>query len=88
MAALEYQVQDENGIHARPAGVIVSAAKKFRAEIWISVCGTDRTADAKKLFSVMGLGVQKGERLLITANGTDADEAIACLEAEMRRAGL
>ncbi|MBQ7921579.1 MAG: HPr family phosphocarrier protein [Clostridia bacterium] len=88
MQTIEYNIQDENGIHARPAGIIVSTAKKYKSAITIRISGTEKTADAKKLFAVMGMGVTKGDRLQITAEGEDAGEALMKLEAEMRSAGL
>lgn len=88
MRSIEYTIHDENGIHARPAGIIVSAAKKFRSDITMEIVGKEKIADAKKLFAVMGMGVGKGDVVKITAKGDDAAEALLKLEAEMRSAGL
>lgn len=88
MQTIEYTIRDENGIHARPAGVIVSAAKKYQSDIIIRIAGSDKAADGKKLFAVMGMGAKKGDILQITAKGEDAAEALMKLEAEMRSAGL
>ncbi len=87
MKTLTYTITDENGIHARPAGVIVSAAKKFASSISISL-DQKKQADAKKLFAMMGLGAKKGDVLTIAADGADENEAVQSIADEMRRAGL
>lgn len=91
MKNITYTITDENGIHARPAGIIVQTAKKFTSAISIEMktdSGEGRSADAKKLFAVMGLGAKKGTVLTITAVGEDENEAAAQLENAMRDAGL
>ncbi|MBE6569637.1 MAG: HPr family phosphocarrier protein [Ruminococcaceae bacterium] len=88
MRSIEYTIHDENGIHARPAGIIVSTAKKYNSVITIQIPESGKSADAKKLFSVMGMGVTGGDTLLITADGEDEAEALLKLETEMRSAGL
>ncbi len=72
-----YIVKDELGIHARPAGLLVKEASKFQSDIKITV--GNKEADAKRLFSIMGLGIKRGDSVLITANGTDEVEAIAAM---------
>lgn len=86
MREFEYTVSDENGIHARPAGVIVTAAKKFESEVTLECNG--RGADCKRLFSVMALGVACGDVITVRADGSDEDTAIKDIENTMRSAGL
>ncbi len=74
MKKFNYTIKDEVGIHARPAGMLVKTAGKFSSGINIK-CG-EKTADAKKLFSVMGLGAKCGSEVTVTAEGTDESEAI------------
>jgi len=91
MISRTYIVADENGIHARPAGVIVQAAKKFASSVTLSVkteTGEVKKADARKLFAVMGLGAVRGTVLTITAEGEDEETAAAELEDAMKKAGL
>lgn len=82
MRSFIYTIKDEQGIHARPAGLIVKEAKTFRSEI-ILKRGNDM-ADLKKLFAVMGLAVKKGEEVTVTINGDDEDEAANNLESFIR----
>lgn len=72
-----YIIKDELGIHARPAGLLVKEASKFQSDVKIKA--GNREADAKRLFSIMGLGIKKGDSVSITANGADELEAIAAM---------
>jgi len=86
MKEFRYSISDQNGIHARPAGLIVQCAKGYQASqtLWLG----EKSADCKKLFSLMQLGVKGGDEIRVTAEGADEDEAIGELEAAFRRAGL
>lgn len=72
------KIKDEHGVHARPAGAIVSCAKKFASEITIRKDG--REANAKRLLSVMGLGAKCGELLEFFIDGNDEESAAVELE--------
>ncbi len=78
MKTFSYTIRDQIGIHARPAGMLVNKAKEFESAVTLKK--GDRTADAKKLFSVMGLGVKCGDTVEIMADGADEDTAIRSLE--------
>ena len=88
MEKIVYTIRDENGIHARPAGKIVQAAKGFSAEITMVLPKSGKRADAKKLFAVMGLGVKAGDTIWLEAEGEDAAEALETLQKVLREAGL
>jgi phosphocarrier protein len=83
MKSFDYVIKDEVGIHARPGGILVQAAKGFASDIKI-LKKPDREADLKRLFSVMKLGVKCGDTVTITAAGADEDAAAAALEAVMK----
>ncbi|SEW39522.1 HPr family phosphocarrier protein [[Clostridium] fimetarium] len=78
MKSFNYTIQDEIGIHARPAGLLVKAAKPFTSTITLKV--NDQQSDAKKLMALMALGVGHGAEITITAEGDDEDAAITKLE--------
>lgn len=78
MKTFEYTITDPQGIHARPAGQLVNEAKKFSSKITITKDG--KSADAKKIFAVMGLGVKAGQVITVTAEGDDEAEAIKGIE--------
>ena len=62
MKQATYILTDENGIHARPAGILAKKAKEYASRITITKGG--KTAEAQKLMAVMSLGVKKGQLLL------------------------
>ncbi|MGM9646469.1 MAG: HPr family phosphocarrier protein [Eubacteriales bacterium] len=74
MREFEYTIKDELGIHARPAGLLVKAAKATNCRI--SVVKGDKTADATRLFAVMGLGIKQGDTVTVTCDGENEEEAI------------
>jgi len=73
MKTMTYTIQDELGIHARPAGV-----KKFQSKIMLE--GNGKKAEAGKLLAIMGMGIKHGTEVTITAEGPDENEAIAAME--------
>lgn len=78
MKSFEYTITDGVGIHARPAGLLVKEAQKYESVIKIACKG--REAEARKLMAVMGLGVKCGDKVTVTAQGADEDEAAAAIE--------
>lgn len=82
MQNFEFTVTDPNGIHARPAGLLVKEAQKLSSDV--SVACHDKTADAKKLFSLMSLGAKCGDTLRVTVSGINEREDAAALYRFMR----
>lgn len=78
MKTFSYTITDEIGLHARPAGLLVKAAKDFSSEITIEKNG--KSAGASKLMMLMGLGVKHGDTVTVTINGSDEEEAAAAME--------
>lgn len=79
MKEFKYVITDPEGIHARPAGLLVKQAAGYKSDIKIGK--GEKSADAKRIFGVMGLGVKNGEEIFMTADGEDEDTAITELEA-------
>ena len=59
MKEFNYTITDPEGIHMRPAGELVKAAKQFESRITISKDG--KTGDCKKVFTIMSLAVKNGQ---------------------------
>lgn len=78
MKELVFVVKDPLGIHARPAGILVKEAGKYTASIKVE-CG-EKNADAKKIFSIMGLAAKCGDTLKFTLEGPDENEAFEGLK--------
>ncbi len=81
MKSFAYVIKDEQGIHARPAGILVKEVKKFESKITIHK--GDKAVEASKLMALMGMGIKCGDEVTITAEGADEDAAIAQMEAFM-----
>ena len=78
MKEFKYVIQDAQGIHARPAGILVKAAGGFKSDIQLDKDG--RKGDLKRIFGVMGLCVKKGDEIRVTAEGEDEAEASEAME--------
>lgn len=86
MKSITYQIKDQNGIHARPAGHIVQCAKRFSSDVTIEKDG--KKVNCKKLFALLQLGVKFHDAVTVSAEGEDEDEAVRCLYNTMLEAGL
>lgn len=79
MKSFTYVVKDELGIHARPAGMLVKEAGKFKCKL--SIKKGDKEVDLKRLLNLMGLAVKNSDSVVITADGEDEADAIKTIEA-------
>jgi phosphocarrier protein HPr len=64
---------DGIALHARPAATFVREAAQFGSDISVSANG--KSANAKSILQVLGLGALGGTELVIAASGSDAAEA-------------
>jgi phosphocarrier protein HPr len=78
MKTFDYTITDPQGIHARPAGMLVKEAAKYQSSITIEKEG--KKGDAKKIFAVMGLGVKAGQTITVTVEGEDEAAASEAIE--------
>lgn len=75
-------VRNPQGLHARPGAMLVQLARQFKADIRVcNLDGDGHEVNAKSLMKLIGLGVRPGHQLRFTAEGGDASEALAQLEA-------
>lgn len=74
-----YTVQDANGVHARPAGLLVKAAKALDSTITLENAA-GKSAVATKLMAVMGLGIKQGDTVTVTVEGGDEETSAAAME--------
>jgi phosphocarrier protein len=75
----EFIVANRLGIHARVAAQIVRVARGFESEILITKCGI--TVSGKRILDLMTLICPHGSKILISAKGLDAAEALNALAA-------
>jgi phosphotransferase system HPr (HPr) family protein len=77
MPTIELQIVNPSGLHARPAALFVEGAARFASEITVE--NVDRgspAVDAKSILMLLTIGVARGQRIRITAEGPDAGEAL------------
>lgn len=78
MREIQYQIRDELGIHARPAGMLVKEASNYQSHICLKK--DDRTADMKKILNIMQMGIKKGDIIYVTAEGPDEEKAVLAIQ--------
>ncbi|MDK2801007.1 MAG: phosphocarrier protein HPr [Clostridiales bacterium] len=74
MISKEVVVQNQVGLHARPATFFIQKANEFKSSIWVEK--DERKVNAKSLLGVLSLGISKGTKITIIADGTDEEEAV------------
>ncbi len=77
------QIVNPMGFHARPAAEFVKLAGRFTSEIWVTK--DDLGVNGKSIMGVLMLAAEQGTRLVIKAEGNDAEDAIDALAALVDR---
>ncbi len=75
LTSLALLVPNPTGLHARPAATLAAIAKQYDSDIRLR--RGDDSANAKSIMSVMGLAVERGDKVTVSAHGPDAEAAIA-----------
>ena len=74
MYSKEVVVQNQVGLHARPATFFIQKANEFKATIWIEK--DERRVSAKSLLGVLSLGITRGLNITLIAEGPDEEQAV------------
>ncbi|MEG1879967.1 MAG: HPr family phosphocarrier protein [Oscillospiraceae bacterium] len=69
----EVVVQNQVGLHARPATFFIQKANEYKSSIWVEK--DERKVNAKSLLGVLSLGITKGLNITIIAEGPDEEKA-------------
>ncbi len=77
MITKEVVINNQVGLHARPATFFIQKANEFKSSIWVEK--EERRVNAKSLLGVLSLGIVKGTTVTIIADGADEDAAIETL---------
>ena len=77
MFSKEVVVQNQVGLHARPATFFIQKANEFKSSIWVE--REERKVNAKSLLGVLSLGITKGTTINIIADGVDEEDAVEAL---------
>ena len=75
MYTQEVTINNEVGLHARPATYFIRKANEFKCGIWVEK--DERRVNAKSLLGVLSLGIVKGTTINLIADGSDEKEAVA-----------
>ena len=73
----EIVVQNQVGLHARPATFFIQKANEYKSSVWIEK--DERRVNAKSLLGVLSLGITKGINVTVMAEGPDEEEAVCDL---------
>ncbi len=77
MVSNEVTVKNSVGLHARPATFFIQRANEFKSSVWVEK--DERRVNAKSLLGVLSLGIVKGTKISIIADGNDEEEAVKTL---------
>ena len=70
-------VNNQVGLHARPATFFIQKANEFKSTIWVEK--DEQRVNAKSLLGVLSLGIIKGSTIDLIADGTDEKDAVDAL---------
>jgi len=73
----EVVVQNQVGLHARPATFFIQKANEYKSNIWVEK--DERNVNAKSLLGVLSLGITRGASITIVAEGPDEEDAVSGL---------
>ena len=77
MFSKEVIVQNQVGLHARPATFFIQKANEFKASIWVEK--EERRVNAKSLLGVLSLGIVGNTAIRVIADGADEEAAVEAL---------
>ena len=79
----EVIVRCESGLHNKQVTYFVQKAKEFKSSVWLE--SETRRMNAKSLLGIMSLGIVTGAVVTLSADGTDAEDAVNALESMLQR---
>ena len=77
MIIREVMINNQVGLHARPATFFIQKANEFKSSIWIEK--DERRVNAKSLLGVLSLGIAQGTAINLIVDGADEAEAMETL---------
>ena len=77
MISRSVTIQNNHGLHARPATFFIQKANSYKSSIWVEK--EDCRVNAKSLLGVLSLGIVKGTTITLIADGQDENEAVTGL---------
>ena len=77
MCSKDVVVQNQVGLHARPATFFIQKANEFKSSIWVEK--EERRVNAKSLLGVLSLGIVGNTAIRVIADGADEEAAVEAL---------
>ena len=77
MFVKDVMVQNQVGLHARPATFFIQKANEYKSSIWVEK--EERRVNAKSLLGILSLGIVGGTSIKIIADGADEEVAVEAL---------
>ena len=77
MISRDVTINNNGGLHARPATYFIQKANEFKSGIWVEK--EERRVNAKSLLGVLSLGIMKDTTVTLIADGSDEKEAVDAL---------
>lgn len=74
MYSKDVVLENQLGLHARPATFFIQKANEFKSSIWVEK--DERKVNAKSLLGVLSLGISRGTQISIIADGADEKQAV------------
>ena len=74
MYVKEVTINNQVGLHARPATFFIQKANEFKCSIWVEK--DERRVNGKSLLGVLSLGIVKGTTVSLIADGADEKDAV------------
>lgn len=78
MTSFEYTITDENGLHARLAGLLARKAQSYESSVTLECDGMSK--NAAELVPIMSMDIQQGDAVKVLAEGADEEQAAAELK--------
>ena len=75
MTKQDIEVKLSGGLEARPVAMLVQVASQYESSIYLEA--GEKRVNAKSIMGMMGLGLDLGESVTVSADGADEDKAVA-----------
>ena len=79
MVEREIEIKLAGGLEARPVAMLVQVASQYESSVYIQT-GENKRVNAKSIMGMMSLGLNAGEKVVVEADGADAEAAINHIE--------
>lgn len=77
MCVKDVVINNQVGLHARPATFFIQKANEFKSTVWVEK--EERRVNAKSLLGVLSLGIVGGTEIRIIVDGSDEEAALGAL---------